>query len=102
MFKILQTKSLPLFQFSWIKLDVTLKMTKFRTNFRQISYICKKFSEANNEDMKNSDPTKRSKYITYLNENKLYEWVMSRYLLYGGFKWLKDVDSFNVNFNQRK
>ena len=67
-----------------------------------ISYICKKFSKANNEDMKNSDPTKRSKYITYLNENKLYEWVMSGYLLYGGFKWLKDVDSFNVNFNQRK
>ena len=22
---------------------------------------------------------------------------MSRYLLYGGFKWLKDVDNFDVN-----
>ena len=52
--------------------------------------------------MKNSDPTKQSKYLMYLDENKLYEWVMSGYLLYGRFKWLKDVDIFNVNFNQRK
>ena len=34
-----------------------------------ISHICKRFSEANNKDMKNSDPTKPSKFITYLDEN---------------------------------
>ena len=28
-----------------------------------ISYIWKRFSEANDKDMKNSDPTKSSKYI---------------------------------------
>ena len=62
-----------------------------------ISYICKRFSEANNKDMKNSDPTKLSKYILYLNENNLDGWAISGYLLYGGFKWLKDVDNFNVS-----
>ena len=64
---------------------------------RGISYICKRFSEANNKDMKNSDPTKLSKYILYLNENNLDGWAISGYLLYGGFKWLKDVDNFNVS-----
>ena len=64
---------------------------------RGISYICKGVSKANSKNMKNSDPEKLSKYITYLNENKLYGWAMSRYLPYGGFKWLKDVDNLNVN-----
>ena len=41
-----------------------------------ISYICKRHnkSKANNKDMKNHDPTKPSKYITYLHENNLYVW----------------------------
>ena len=47
--------------------------------------------------MKNYDPTKPSKLITYLDENKLHEWAMSGYLPYGRFKWLKNVDNFNVN-----
>ena len=29
--------------------------------------------------------------------NNLYGWVMSSYLPYGGFKWLKNVDGFDVN-----
>ena len=29
--------------------------------------------------------------------NNLYGWTISRYLPYGGFKWLKNVDGFNVN-----
>ena len=62
-----------------------------------ISYICKRLNEANNKDMKNSDPTKPSKYITYLDENNLYGWAMSGYLPYGKFKWLKNIDNFDVN-----
>ena len=62
-----------------------------------ISYICNRFSEANNKDIKNSDRTKLSKYVTYLDENNLCGWAMSGYLPYDGFKWLKDVDNFNVN-----
>ena len=94
---------------SW---DAMLKMTKIKSE--QISdtdmylfvekglrggiwYIFKRFSEANNKNMKNSDPTKPSKCITCLNENNLYGWAMSGYLPYGGFKWLKDVDNLNVN-----
>ena len=29
--------------------------------------------------------------------NNLYGWAMSSYLFYGGFKWLENVDSFDVN-----
>ena len=29
--------------------------------------------------------------------NKLYGWALSRYLPYGGFKWLKNVDGLDVN-----
>ena len=47
--------------------------------------------------MKNYDPKKPSKFITYLDMNNLYGWVMSSYLPYGGFKWLKNVDGFDVN-----
>ena len=62
-----------------------------------ISYIAKRYSEANNKYMKNYDPTKPSKYISYLDMNNLYGWAMSGYLPYGGFKYLKSVDNFEVN-----
>ena len=29
--------------------------------------------------------------------NNLYDWAMSDYLPYGRFKWLKNVDKFDVN-----
>ena len=29
--------------------------------------------------------------------NNLCGWAMNRYLPYGGFKWLKNVDGFVVN-----
>ena len=37
-----------------------------------ISYVAKKYSKANNKYMKNYDPTKTSKYISYLDLNNLY------------------------------
>ena len=46
--------------------------------------------------MKSYDLTKWSIYISYLDINNLHGWAM-RYLPYGGFKWLKDVDNFDVN-----
>ena len=54
-----------------------------------ISYIVKRGSEGNNKYMKNYDPTKPAKYISYLDMNNLFDWAMSRYLPYGGFKQLK-------------
>ena len=47
--------------------------------------------------MKDYDPKKPSKFITYLDMNHLYGWAMSGYLPYGGFKWLKNVEGFDVN-----
>ena len=62
-----------------------------------ISYIAKRYAKANNKYMKNYDPTKPSIYVLYLDMNNLYSWAMSGYLPYGGFKWLKNVDNFDVN-----
>ena len=62
-----------------------------------ISYIPKRYSKVNNKYMKDYDTTKPSKYISYLDMNNLYGWKMSDYLPYGGFKWLKNVDRFDVN-----
>ena len=64
---------------------------------RGIFYVAKRYSEANNKYMKTYDPAKPSKYILYLDMNNLYGWAMSGYLPYGGFKWLKNVDNFDVN-----
>ena len=36
------------------------------------SFVCKRHSGANSKYMKSYDPTKPSKYITFLNENNLY------------------------------
>ena len=47
---------------------------------RGISYISKKFCEANNKYMENYDHAKESKYIIDLDANNLHEWAMSRYL----------------------
>ena len=54
-----------------------------------ISYICKRFSNANNKYMKNYDPKKLSKYTMYFDATSLYGWETSRYFLYGVFKLLK-------------
>ena len=47
--------------------------------------------------MKNYDPTKERKYIIDLDASNLYGWGMNRYLPYGEFKWVKNVDNFDVN-----
>ena len=62
-----------------------------------ISYTAKRYSKTNNKYMKNYDPTKPSIYIRYLDMNNLYGCGMSDYLPYGRFKWLKNVDGFDVN-----
>ena len=62
-----------------------------------VSYITKRYDKANNKYMKNYDPTKPSKFITYLDMNNLYGWAISRYLLYGRFTWLENVDNFDIN-----
>ena len=61
-----------------------------------ISYIAKRYAKANNKYMNDYDPKKPSTFISYLDMNNLYGWAMSEYLSYEGFKWLKNVDEFDV------
>ena len=67
-----------------------------------IPYIAKRYAKANNKYMKNYDPTKPSIYISYLHMNNLDGCAMSGYLPYGGFKWLKNIDNFDVNSIREK
>ena len=60
-----------------------------------ISYIAKRCSEANNKYIKIM--ILPSKFLSYLDMNNLYCWGMSGYLPYGVFKWLKNIDNFDVN-----
>ena len=46
--------------------------------------------------MKDNDPRKPSIYISYFDMNNLYGCRMSDYLPYGGCKWLKSVDTFDI------
>ena len=59
-----------------------------------ISYIAKRYANANNKYISDYDS---SKSIIYLDKNNLYGLAMSEYLPYGEFKWLKNVDGFDVN-----
>ena len=61
-----------------------------------ISYIAKRYAKVNNKYMNDYDPKKQSTFISYLDMNNLYGWAMSEYLPYEGFKWLKNVDKFDV------
>ena len=49
--------------------------------------------------MKSYDSSKKSIYIIYLDANNLYDWAMSQYLPYSGFKWLnqKEINRFSLD-----
>ena len=65
-----------------------------------ISYIAKRYAKANNKYMNNYDPEILSTFISYLDMNNLYGRPMSEYLPYEKFKWLENIDEFNVmSFN---
>ena len=57
----------------------------------------KRHSKANNKVIKNNDPTKLPKQIMHLDKHNLYGWGMGGCLPYGKFKWLKNIDNFDVN-----
>ena len=46
--------------------------------------------------MNDYDQEKPSTFITYLDKNNSYGWAMSKYLPYGEFRWVKNVDGFDV------
>ncbi|XP_022777425.1 uncharacterized protein LOC111318822 [Stylophora pistillata] len=58
-----------------------------------ISMISTRHAKANNRYMgERFDPTQPSKFITYLDANKLYGWAMSKRLPTGGFEWVDEKD----------
>ena len=61
-----------------------------------ICYIAKRHSKANNKYMECYDSSKESIFISYLDANNLYSWLMGQYLPYSGFKWLnqKEITCF--------
>ena len=61
-----------------------------------ISYIAKRYAKANNKYINDYDPEKLSTFIAYLDKNNLYGWAMSKYLPYGEFGWVKNVNNFDV------
>ncbi|XP_054275402.1 uncharacterized protein LOC128994697 [Macrosteles quadrilineatus] len=63
-----------------------------------ISQCMKRRSVANNKHCAGYDPSKRSKYISYLDANNLYGWSQSQYLPTGGFRWLSpdEIRSLSV------
>ena len=61
-----------------VDIDMYLLIKKFLRG--GISLIAKRYAKANNKYMKDYDPEKPSKFITYLDMNNLYGWAMSRYL----------------------
>ena len=99
------------FSFPGLSWDVMLKMTGIKLekilNIDQylfikkgtrggISYIAKRYAKANNKCMNDYDPEKPSTFITYHDKNNLYGWVMSKYLPYVEFRWVKKVNNFDV------
>ena len=59
-----------------------------------ISYIAKRYAKANNKYLNDYDSKKT--FISCLDMNNLYGWAISEYLPYGSFKWLKNIDKFDV------
>ena len=56
-----------------------------------IATISHHHGKANNEYMGTEfDPTKDSKFISYLDANNLYGWTMSKQLPTSGFEWMTD------------
>ena len=53
---------------------------------------------ANNKYMKNYDKKFESTYLMYVDANNLYGWAMSQKRPVNGFKWVKNLSTFNERF----
>ena len=87
-------------------LDATLKITKVELELLSdpdmllmiesgirggIATISHRHAKANNEYMGTEfDSAEESKFISYLDANKLYGWAMSKQLPTSGFEWMTD------------
>ena len=62
-----------------------------------ISHIAKRYAKANNKYINDYDPKKPPTFIIYLDVNNLYGWAMRKYLPYGEFEWLGNINEFDIN-----
>ena len=67
-----------------------------------VSYIANRYGKANNKYIKNYDVNEPSKYIIYQNMNNLYGWAMSQYLPTGGFRWMNDDETKQIDLTKYK
>ena len=80
-------------QTTGVKLEKTSDIDKYlfieKRSRGGISYIAKRNTKAHSKYM-------NVFVIGFNNINNIYGWGLSIYLPYGGFKWLKNVDGFDV------
>uniref|UniRef100_A0A1B0FM91 DNA-directed DNA polymerase n=1 Tax=Glossina morsitans morsitans TaxID=37546 RepID=A0A1B0FM91_GLOMM len=94
---------------SW---DAMLKTTEIElelfTDIEQYNFIArgirggiiqcsKRYSLANNKYVSDYDPTQESNYLIYLDVNNLYGYTMSQCLPYKNFKWMTNLENFNLH-----
>ena len=63
-----------------------------------VSYISKRYSQANSKCLKSFLAKQKLNYVIYLDGNNFYGYAMSKFLLTSEFKWTdpKNVDSTTV------
>ena len=68
--------------------DISMYLFVEKRMRASISFIPKRYSNANNKYMKSYDDSKPNKCIIHVNANNLYGWATSRHLPYSKFKLL--------------